>query len=161
MPSVTSPIVLASWAETLGEARGQKVSGSGTTGLRLCFFADYVVLLASSIQDLQCALGRFAAECEAAGIRVGGELKYLRVLITSEGKLKQEIDWRVGAASTVVRSLYWSVMVKKELNRKAKLSIYPSIFFPTLNYGHKLWVVTERKRLQIQVFPPQGGWAYP
>ncbi|KAK7878082.1 hypothetical protein WMY93_034404, partial [Mugilogobius chulae] len=32
-------------------------------------FADDVVLMASSNQDLQHALGRFAAECEAAGMK--------------------------------------------------------------------------------------------
>ncbi len=33
-------------------------------------FADDVVLLAPSDQDLRNALGRFAAECEAAGMRI-------------------------------------------------------------------------------------------
>jgi len=50
-----------------------------------------------------------------------------------------------------VRVLYWSVVVKRELSRKVKLSIYRSISVPTLTYGHKLWVVTERTRLWIQL----------
>ncbi|KAI3376109.1 hypothetical protein L3Q82_016635 [Scortum barcoo] len=94
---------------------------------------------------------RFAAECEAAGMRistskseamvldrkrvacplqVGGEVlpqveefKYLGVLFTSEGKMEREIDRRIGAASAVMRSVYRTVVVKKELSRKAKLSI--------------------------------------
>ncbi|KAI3352719.1 hypothetical protein L3Q82_020175 [Scortum barcoo] len=78
-------------------------------------------------------LERFAAECEAAGmristskseamvlddrkrvacpLRVGGEvlpqveeLKYLGVLFTSEGKMEREIDRRIGAASAVMRN---------------------------------------------------------
>ncbi|KAI3363638.1 hypothetical protein L3Q82_001271 [Scortum barcoo] len=89
-------------------------------------FADDVVLLASSSQDLQHVLEWFAAECEAAGmristskseamvldrkrvacpLRVGGEVlpqveefKYLGVLFTSEGKMEREIDRRIGAA---------------------------------------------------------------
>ncbi|KAK3542821.1 hypothetical protein QTP70_004326 [Hemibagrus guttatus] len=80
-----------------------------------------VVLLAPSSLDLQHALERFAAECEAAGI-----------------------DRRIGAAAAVMRSMYRSVVVKKELSRKAKLSIYQSIYVPTLTYGHELWVMTER-----------------
>ncbi|KAI3367862.1 hypothetical protein L3Q82_026695 [Scortum barcoo] len=115
-----------------------------------------VVLLASSSQDLQHVLERFAAECEAAGmristskseamvldrkrvacpLRVGGEVlpqveefKYLGVLFTSEGKMEREIDRRIGAASAVMRSVYRTVVVKKELSRKAKLSIYRSIY---------------------------------
>ncbi|KAI3353571.1 hypothetical protein L3Q82_020093, partial [Scortum barcoo] len=125
-------------------------------------FADDVVLLASSSQDLQRVLERFAAECEAAGMRistskseamvldrkrvvcpllVGGEVlpqveefKYLGVLFTSEGKMEREIDRRIGAASAVMRSVYRTVVVKKELSRKAKLSIYRSIYVPTLTY---------------------------
>ncbi|KAK3507305.1 hypothetical protein QTP70_013559 [Hemibagrus guttatus] len=134
-------------------------------------FAD-VVLLAPSSLDLQHALGRFAAECEAAGMRVstskseamvldrkkvactlqvGGEVlpqveefKYLGVLFTSEGRMDREIDRQIGAAAAVMRSMYRSVVVKKELSRKAKLSIYQSIYVPTLTYGLELWVMTER-----------------
>lgn len=43
------------------------------------------------------------------------------------------------------------------------LLIYWSIYFPNLTYGHKLWVMSERKRLWTQVakneFSLQGGWA--
>ncbi|KAK3556627.1 hypothetical protein QTP70_010822 [Hemibagrus guttatus] len=136
-----------------------------------------VALLAPSGLDLQHALGRFAAECEAAGMRVstskseamvldrkkvactlqvGGKLlpqvekfKYLGVLFTSEGRMDREIDRRIGAAAAVMRSMYRSVVVKKELSRKAKLSIYQSIYVPTLTYGHELWVMTERKSIEI------------
>ncbi|TWW54844.1 hypothetical protein D4764_0216970 [Takifugu flavidus] len=41
-------------------------------------------------------------------------------------------------------------MVKKELSRKAKLSIYQSIYVPVLTYGHQRWVITERTRSRIQ-----------
>ncbi|KAI3371037.1 hypothetical protein L3Q82_023518 [Scortum barcoo] len=90
-------------------------------------------------------------------LRVGGEVlpqveefKYLGVLFTSEGKIEREIDRRIGAASAVMRSVYRTVVVKKELSRKAKLSIYRSIYVPTLTYGHELWVMTERTRSRIQ-----------
>ncbi|KAK3522957.1 hypothetical protein QTP86_010312 [Hemibagrus guttatus] len=132
----------------------------------------------ASCLDLQHALGRFAAECEAAGMRVstskseamvldwkkvactlqvGGEVlpqveefKYLGVLFMSEGRMDREIDRRIGAAAAVMRSMYRSVVEKKELSQKAKLSIYQSIYAPTLTYGHELWVMTERVRSRIQ-----------
>ncbi|KAK3569395.1 hypothetical protein QTP86_027811 [Hemibagrus guttatus] len=78
------------------------------------------------------------------------EFKYLMVLFTSEGRVDREIDRRIGAAAAVMRSMYQSVVVKKELSRKAKLSIYQSIYVPTLTYGHELWVMTERVRSRIQ-----------
>ncbi|KAK3550607.1 hypothetical protein QTP70_000697 [Hemibagrus guttatus] len=135
----------------------------------LCNRSRSLVRIAGCL-DLQHALGCFAAECEAAGMRVstskseamvldrkkvactlqvGGELlpqveKYLGVLFTSEGRMDREIDRRISAAAAVMRSMYRSVVVKKELSRKAKLSIYQSIYVPTLTYGHELWVMTER-----------------
>jgi len=42
----------------------------GGLGIASLLFADDVVLLASSDRDLRHSLGRFAAECEAAGMRV-------------------------------------------------------------------------------------------
>ncbi|MDF4405451.1 reverse transcriptase domain-containing protein, partial [Vibrio parahaemolyticus] len=141
-------------------------------------FADDVVLLAPSNSDLQLLLGQFAAECEAAVMRISTskseamvlsrkrvdcplqvrgevlpqveEFKYLGILFTSEGRMEREIDRRIGAASAVMRALNRSVVVKRELSQKARLLIYRLIYVPTLTYGHELWVVTERMRSQIQ-----------
>uniref|UniRef100_A0A3B5BGU9 Carbonyl reductase 1 n=1 Tax=Stegastes partitus TaxID=144197 RepID=A0A3B5BGU9_9TELE len=60
-------------------------------------------------------------------------------------------------------ALYRTVVVKRELSRKAKLSIYQSIYVPTLTYGHEFWVVIEKTRSPDtsgqNVLPLQGGWA--
>ena len=60
----------------------------------------------------------------ACSLQVRGELlpqlekfKYLGVLFTSEGRLEREIDRQISAAATVMRSLYQSVVVKRELSR--------------------------------------------
>ena len=37
----------------------------------------------------------------------------------SAGRMEQKIDRRIGAATAVVQTLYWSVVVKRELSRKA------------------------------------------
>ncbi|KAK7929823.1 hypothetical protein WMY93_006218 [Mugilogobius chulae] len=117
-------------------------------------FADDVALMASSNQDLQHALGRFAAECEAAEMKISSSKSEAMVLdrkkVPCLSRMEREIDRRIGAASAVMRSLYRTVVVKKELSRKAKLSIYRSIYVPTLTYGHELWVMTERTRSRIQ-----------
>ncbi|KAI3364402.1 hypothetical protein L3Q82_010826 [Scortum barcoo] len=102
-------------------------------------FADDVVLMASSGQDLQ-----HGGVCP---LQVGGEVlpqveefKYLGVLFTSEGKIEREIDRRIGAASAVMRSVYRTVVVKKELSRKANGSRFTgqSTFPPSpmvMNFG--------------------------
>ena len=174
-----SPILFITFMDRISR-RSQGVEGIRFGGLRIAslLFADDVVLLASSGRDLQLSLDRFAAECEAAGmgisaskseamvlsrkrveclLRVRGgvlpqveEFKYLGILFTNEGRREREIDRRIGAASAVKRALYRSVVVKRELSQKAKLSIYRSIYVPTLIYGHELWVMTERTRSRIQ-----------
>ena len=78
------------------------------------------------------------------------ELKYLRDLLMSKGMMGREIDSRIGAAGAVLHALHRTVVMKRELSRKAKLSIYWSIFVPTLTYSHECWAVTERTRLRVQ-----------
>ncbi|KAK3508878.1 hypothetical protein QTP70_012511 [Hemibagrus guttatus] len=159
-----SPVLFIVFMDRISR-RSQGLEGVrfGDHRISSLIFADDVVLLASSSLDLQHALGRFAAECEAAGMRVstskseamvldwkkvactlqvGGEVlpqveefKYLGVLFTSEGRMDREIDRWIGAAAAVMQSMYRSVVVKK---------VYQSIYIPTLTYGHEFWVMTER-----------------
>jgi len=46
--------------------------------------------------------------------------------------------------------LQYSVVMKRELSKKAKLSVFRTVFVPILTYGHKFWVMTERIRSQVQ-----------
>uniref|UniRef100_A0A8C5HIH4 Reverse transcriptase domain-containing protein n=1 Tax=Gouania willdenowi TaxID=441366 RepID=A0A8C5HIH4_GOUWI len=174
-----SPILFITFMDRISR-RSQGVEGVRFGGLSIAslLFADDVVLLAPTYRDLQLSLDRFAAECEVAGMRISTsksesmalnrkkvecllrvgdevlpqveEFKYLGVLFTSEGRMEREIDRRIGAASAVMRSLHQSVIVKRELSQKAKLSIYRSVYVPTLTYGHDLWVMTERTRSRVQ-----------
>ncbi len=142
----------------------QVPDGLGATRFSPCFLR--MMLSCWTLQDrhLRHALGRFATECEAAGMRISTskseamvlsrkkvacslqvgevflpqveEFKYLGVLFTRDGMMEREIDRRIGAASAVMWSMYRSVVVK-ELSRKAKLSIYRSIYVPTLTYVHE------------------------
>ncbi|TWW59478.1 hypothetical protein D4764_06G0010080 [Takifugu flavidus] len=129
-----------SWGVEGVEFGGRKISS--------LLFADDVVLLAPSNRDLQQMLGRFWVGEEV--LPQVEEFKYLGILFTSEGRMEREINRRIGAASTVMRALNRSVVVKKELSRKAKISIYRSIYIPVLTYGHQRWVMTERTRSRIQ-----------
>ena len=49
-----------------------------------------------------------------------------------------------------MRQLYRSVVLKRELCTKAKLSVFKSVFVSILNYGLECWVMTERMRCQVQ-----------
>ena len=47
-----------------------------------------------------------------------------------------------------MRALHYSVVMKRELSKKAKLSIFKAVFVPILTYGHESWVMIERMRSQ-------------
>jgi len=63
------------------------------------------------------------------------EFKYLGVLFSSEGTMEREMGRRIGAVGAVLQSLYRTVVTKRELSQKAKLSVYRAIFVPTLTYS--------------------------
>ncbi|KAI3369382.1 hypothetical protein L3Q82_007616 [Scortum barcoo] len=82
----------------------------------------------------------------ACPLWVGGEIlpqveefKYLRDLFTSEGKIEREIDTQIGAASAIMRSVYRTVVVKKEAKSKGEALYLPPVNLhshsPLMNFG--------------------------
>ena len=49
-----------------------------------------------------------------------------------------------------MQALHHSVVLKREQSRKAKFSVFKSIFVFIFTYGHESWVMTERVRSQMQ-----------
>lgn len=45
------------------------------------------------------------------------------------------------------QDLHRSVMVKRDLSVKVRLTIYRSIYVPTLTCGHELWVLAEKNEV--------------
>ena len=78
------------------------------------------------------------------------KFEYLGVAFTSDGRQDEELDTRIGKACAVMRALHNSVVMKRELSKKAKLSIFEAVFVPILTYGHESWVMTKRMRSQVQ-----------
>lgn len=75
------------------------------------------------------------------------EFNNLGVLLIIKGKMDCEIDRQIGAASVVMQTLYWSIVVKRSVSQIAKLLIYQWIHVPTITNGRDLWEGTKRKRL--------------
>ena len=150
----------------------------GNARVESLLFADDIARLASSSAGLQRALDRFAAECTMAGMQISTKktevmvlsrqkeecavnvngtpldqvekFKYLGVEFSNDARLDCEIDRRIGSASAILRSLYRSVVTKKEVSRRAKMTIFNAVYRPALIYGHEQWVMTERIRSRIR-----------
>lgn len=62
----------------------------------------------------------------------------------------------------VRRTLHQPIAFEREWSVEEKMSIYQSIYISTLTFNHKLWVVMEKRRLQIEVvemqLPLKSGW---
>ena len=48
----------------------------------------------------------------------------------------EELGTKIGKASAVMRALYYSIVMKREL-KKAKLLILKTVFVPILTYNHE------------------------
>ncbi|TWW81722.1 hypothetical protein D4764_01G0015370 [Takifugu flavidus] len=88
------------------------------------------------------------------------EFKYLGVLFTSEGRMEQEIDRRIGAAPAAMRTLHRSVVVVVV----AKLPIYRSSFLPSpmvMSFGVRSSAIREElteEPLLLRVERSQMRW---
>jgi len=57
----------------------------------------------------------------------------------------------MGKASAVMQDFQYSVDMKRELSKKAKLSVFKTVIVPILTYDRESWVMIERIRSQVQV----------
>ncbi|KAK3558815.1 hypothetical protein QTP86_028745, partial [Hemibagrus guttatus] len=147
-----SPVLFIVFMDRISR-RSQGLEGVrfGDHSISSLIFADDVVLLAPSSLDLQHAMGCFAAECEAARMRVSTSKSEAMVLDRKKVACTLQVGGELLPQVEEFKYLVvLAVVVKKELSRKAKLSIYQSIYVPTLTYGHELWVMTKRVRSRIQ-----------
>ena len=167
-------IVYMNWIDKCSQA--DVCATIGNCKISRLLFANDLVLLSSTESGRQRALNSFADACNTAGMKIstaktevlhlsrnpdqcvlqvnGATLKQVEkfnwVAFTSDGRQDEELDTRIGKASAVMRALHYSVVMKRELSKKAKLSIFKTVFVPILTYGHESWVMTERMRSQVQ-----------
>ena len=169
-------IVYINWIDKCSQA--DECATIGNCKISRLLFADDLVLLSSTESGLQRALNSFADACNTAGMKISTakteilhlsrnpdqcvlhvngatlkqveKFKYLGVAFTSDGRQDEKLDTRIGKASAVMRALHYSVVMKRELSKKAKLSIFKAVFVPILAYDHESWVMTKRVRSQVQ-----------
>ena len=113
--SVMSPLVLLSSTESgLPRALNSFANACNTAGMKIST-AKTDVLHLSRNPD-QCVL-----QVNGATLKQVEKFKYLGVAFTSDGRQDEELDTRIGKASAVMRALHYSVVMKRELSKKAKL----------------------------------------
>ena len=149
----------------------------GDCTLQRLLFADDLVLLDSTQNGLQQALERFSDACPEAGMKISitkteimclsrqpeqrslqihgvplkqsEKFKYLSVSFTTDGRQNSELDIGIGKASAVMRQLNRSVVLKRKLCTRAKLSIFRLVYVPILTCGHECWIINEKVRSRV------------
>ena len=147
----------------------------GDCTVQRLLFADYLVLLDSTQNGLQQALDRFSDACSVAEMKISAtktetmclssqpkqcflkihgvplkqseKFKHLGISFTSDGRQNSELDIHIRKANAVMHQLHRSVVLKRELCTKAKLSVFRSLYVSTLTYGHECWILV-RSRVQ-------------
>ena len=115
-------------------ARMRKIFEGHCNVLLQVVMMRFTVRLISHKETETMCVSRHPKQCS---IQFGGvtlqqsdKFKYLAVSLTSDGRQNSELDIRVGKASAVM--LHRSVVLKRELCTKAKLSIFRSVYVPIL-----------------------------
>ena len=92
---------------------------------------------------------QYMLQVNEATLKQVENFKCLGVAFTSDGRQDEELNTRIGKASTVMPALHYSVVTKRDLSKKANLSVFKTVFVPILTYGNESWVMTARVRSQV------------
>lgn len=143
-----------------------------------CVFADDLLLLAQNEEELQhsvqiwkeaLAARNLKINMEKTKVMVVGEericvgvemdgtrleqvsdFKYLGVHIQEDGRQVAELNDRISAAVKIYHALNRSLIGKREISRRTKLSVYKTIFCPILTYGCESWVLNNTMKSRLQ-----------
>ena len=149
---------------------------TGDVGVLL--FADDMVVMAESVEGLQSNLqvlsdvlsrwelkvnwrktkvmrvARNSEECEVEIreeiIEQVGAMKYLGVMISSDGSMDKEVEARIGNATRMIRGMNETVLRRKELSRSTKLKVVNATVMPKLMYGCETWSLSKRQQSKVQ-----------
>ena len=82
-------------------------------------------------------------------LEVVEEYKYLGTMFGRNGKVNDEIKYRIKQATNVYYQLNQTILGKKEVSQKTKIQIYNTIYKPTLLYGAESWPVNNKIEQKI------------
>ena len=146
--------------------------------LKMLAFADDLVVFGKTQRDLQVNVNILNTELKKRGLKINAKktksmvisrdsckheikineeileqvdsFKYLGVIISSNCSLKEEINQRISKATNVYSQLGNGFIGKRELTKRTKISIFNSVYCPTLIYGSETWNLDNRDKSRLQ-----------
>ena len=70
-------------------------------------------------------------------------MKYLGVMISSDGRMENEVEARIASATRMVGGMTEMVLRRKELSKSTKMMVVNATMVPSLLYGCKVWSLTK------------------
>ena len=99
---------------------------------------------------------RVARKSEECKVKIGEEIieqvdamKFLGVMISSDGSMDKEVEARIGNATRVIGGMNEMQLRRMELSRSTKLKVVNAIVMPTLLYGCKTWSLSKRQQSKV------------
>ena len=85
---------------------------------------------------------RIGRKKDVCNVEVNGQeveqvevMKYLGVMISSDGSMDSEVEQRIGMASKMIGAIGRTVLGKKELTKGTNVRVVNAMVIPTLTYG--------------------------
>lgn len=89
-------------------------------------------------------------ELEGTRLQQVDNFKYLGSVVNKDGKIDQELNSRITAASCLFNSIKWIFLNKREVAKQTKIAVYKSTYVPTLSYSSEMWTMTQRQKGRLQ-----------
>lgn len=141
-------------------------------------FADDLLVYARNVNDLQVNLSIWETALKKRNMRINAEktkvmsigkhdrkivtyidgkvieqveiFKYLGISIHQEGKEEAEINNRIESGIKLYYAMNKAFITKREISKKAKITVFNTIFKPILTYGSESWILNNQTKSKIQ-----------
>ena len=77
-------------------------------------------------------------------------MKYLGVMLSSDGRMQKEMEARIGSATRMIGGMSEAVSRRRELSKGTKLKVVNATMMPSLLYGCEAWSLTKQQQSKVQ-----------
>jgi hypothetical protein len=76
--------------------------------------------------------------------------KYLGATISQDGRIDLEVNNRITAAGRLYHAISRAFTGKREVSKKSKLTVYQTVYLPTLTYSTESWTLGAKQHSRLQ-----------
>lgn len=148
------------------------------TTITECIFADDLAIITKDVKDMQYNLNLWNEELQKHNMSInvdktkimvigktdiktdlllnGKEIEqvenftYLGATINNKGSIENEINKRIQAANRSYYTMNKAILNNKQVSKRTKMTLYKTIYRPSLTYGSETWVMNQRAKSKIQ-----------